>query len=105
MLRLQGERLADIVLEKPEHLANDVEREIEDLTLEVRNLSFRYGDAEPWVIKDLNLTVAPGEALAIAGPSGCGKTTLLKILLGLLPPTEGEIRVGGIRIEQLGVRQ
>jgi len=105
MLRLQGERLADIVLEKPENQGHGVEREIEELTLEAKNLSFRYGDAEPWVLKDLNLTVAPGESLAIAGPSGCGKTTLLKILLGLLPPTEGEIRVGGIRIEQLGARQ
>jgi ATP-binding cassette subfamily B protein RaxB len=105
MLRLQGERLADIVLARPETQGFGVEREIEDLTLEAKNLSFRYGDAEPWVIRDLNLTVAPGESLAIAGPSGCGKTTLLKILLGLLPPTEGEIRVGGIRIEQLGTRQ
>lgn len=105
MLRLQGERLADIVLARPETQGFRVEREVEDLTLEAKNLSFRYGDAEPWVIRDLNLTVAPGESLAIAGPSGCGKTTLLKILLGLLPPTEGEIRVGGIRIEQLGARQ
>lgn len=107
MLRLQGERLADIVLEAPEQQsgAEHAEREVSDLTLEVRNVSFRYGDAEPWVVRNLNLTIAPGESVAIAGASGCGKTTLLKILLGLLPPTEGEVRLGGIRIDQLGVRQ
>jgi ATP-binding cassette subfamily B protein RaxB len=107
MLRLQGERLADIVLEAPEQMPGDeyVERELRDAAIEVRNLSFRYGDAEPWVLRNLDFTIAPGESIAIAGPSGCGKTTLMKVLLGLLPPTEGEVRVGGVRIEQLGVRQ
>ncbi len=57
------------------------------------------------MLRNLNLTIAPGESVAIAGPSGCGKTTLLKILLGLLPPTEGEVRIGGVRIEHLGMRQ
>lgn len=107
MLRLQGERLADIVLEAPEQMPGEeyVERELRDAAIEVRNLSFRYGDAEPWVLRNLDLTIAPGESVAIAGPSGCGKTTLMKVLLGLLPPTEGEVRVGGVRIEQLGVRR
>jgi ATP-binding cassette subfamily B protein RaxB len=106
MLRLQGERLADIVLERPEDARGDVvERELLQASLEVRNLSFRYADGEPWVLRNLNLTIAEGESLAIAGPSGCGKTTLLKILLGLLPPTEGEVFVGGIRLEQLGLHQ
>jgi ATP-binding cassette subfamily B protein RaxB len=106
MLRLHGERLADIVLEAPERnpTPQHVEREPRDLTIEVRNLSFRYADAEPWVLRHIDLTIEPGEAVAIVGPSGCGKTTLLKILLGLLPPSEGEVRVGGIRIEQLGLR-
>lgn len=107
MLRLQGERLADIVLEPPEQdpAQEHGERELHDTTIEVRDLSFRYADAEPWVLRNVDLTIAPGESVAIVGPSGCGKTTLLKILLGLLRPTEGEVRVGGIRIEQLGVHQ
>lgn len=107
MLRLHGERLADIVLEKPEQdpAVETVERKLADATLEVRNLSFRYADAEPWILRSVNLTIRPGDSVAIVGPSGCGKTTLLKILLGLLPPTEGEVRLGGVRIEQLGVRQ
>jgi ATP-binding cassette, subfamily B, bacterial CvaB/MchF/RaxB len=107
MLRLHGERLADIVLEAPEQELDQelAERKLTDLTLEACNLSFRYGDTEPWVLRDLNLTIEPGESVAIAGPSGGGKTTLLKVLLGLLQPTEGEVRVGGVRIEQLGLRQ
>lgn len=107
MLRLQGERLADIVLEAPEEspAQEAVERELRDMTIEARGVSFRYGDAEPWVLRNIYLNITPGESIAIAGPSGCGKTTLLKVLLGLLPPTEGEVRIGGVRIEQLGVRQ
>jgi ATP-binding cassette subfamily B protein RaxB len=69
----------------------------------VRNLSFRYADSEPFVLKDLNLSVPAGQCIAIAGASGCGKTTLLKLVLGLLEPTEGEILVGGIPLKQLGL--
>ena len=59
-----------------------------------KNLSFAYGP-EGFVFKGVDLTIAPGETVAIVGPSGCGKTTLIKVLLGLLPPTEGEVRVNG----------
>jgi multiple sugar transport system ATP-binding protein len=44
-------------------------------------------------LADVNLTVAPGECLALVGPSGCGKTTLLRIIAGLEEPSEGEIRI------------
>jgi ATP-binding cassette subfamily B protein RaxB len=50
----------------------------------------------------VNLKIEEGESVAIVGPSGCGKTTLLKIILGLLTPTEGEVLVGGVNIQQLG---
>src|SRR5258708_28433485 len=41
------------------------------------------------------MTVARGEPIAMVGPSGCGKPTLIKVMLGLLPPTEGTVRVNG----------
>ena len=55
--------------------------------LELKNISHRY-DSQ-WVLRNRNLTLKPGQRLAIMGPSGCGKTTLLRIALGLMKPTEG----------------
>lgn len=105
MLRLHGERLADIVLTEPEDA--EVKPEIEapaDTRIEVENMAFRYADGEPWVLKDLSLSIAQGESVAIVGASGCGKTTLVKLLLGLLKPNEGSIRIGGQDIHKAGPR-
>ncbi|HLO95643.1 MAG TPA: peptidase domain-containing ABC transporter [Burkholderiaceae bacterium] len=105
MLSLHGERLADIVLEAPEQ--DEVPHsELDHLepSLELRNVSFRYAEGEPWILKDANFKVEAGENVAVTGPSGAGKTTLLKILLGLLPPTEGEVLYGGVPVRHLGVR-
>ncbi|MDM5178908.1 peptidase domain-containing ABC transporter [Massilia sp. DJPM01] len=105
MLSVHCERLADIVLEPVEA---DVEhaRDVNQLIpkLELVQVSFRYSDADPWVLRNINLTIEPGDSVAIVGPSGCGKTTLVKLILGHLKPTYGEIRYGGIPISQLGVR-
>ena len=105
MLRLHGERLADIVLTPPEEQAAQPEALPPASTrIEVENLSFRYGDGEPWVLKDCSFMIEAGESVAIIGASGCGKTTLVKLLLGLLPPTEGRIRIGGHDLHRIGPR-
>jgi ATP-binding cassette subfamily B protein RaxB len=70
----------------------------------VENLGFRYAEGEAWVLKDCSFSVAPGESIAIVGASGCGKTTLLKLLLGLLQPTAGSIRIGGQDLHKAGPR-
>ena len=103
MLRLHGERLADIVLTPPE----DAELHPEfpapsEASIEVENLGFRYADGEPWVLKECSLRIEPGESVAIVGASGCGKTTLVKLLLGLLKPSEGSIRIGGQDLHKAG---
>ncbi len=105
MLRIQGERLADIVLTPPEDDEVQLEIETENLStdLELRNVSFRYADAAPYVLKDLSLKIPSGQCIAISGPSGCGKTTLIKLLLGLLEPSSGEILIGGVNIRNLGL--
>ena len=105
MLRLHGERVADIVLTEPESDLHDVEIDADKISpsVEMRNVTFRYADGEPDVIKGLNLTIPAGQCLAIAGASGCGKTTLVKLLLGLIEPTEGEILVGGVKLKSLGL--
>ena len=106
MLKLHGERVADIVLTEPEKDENLLEIDIERITpqIDIKNLCFRYSDSEPFILKELNLQIPAGQCVAITGPSGCGKTTLLKLMLGLIEPTEGEILVGGIQLKQLGLQ-
>ena len=105
MLRLHGERLADIVLTLPEEHAGQPEAPPPASTrIDVENLSFRYGEGEQWVLKDCSFSIEAGESVAIIGASGCGKTTLVKLLLGLLPPTQGCIRVGGHDLHRIGPR-
>ncbi len=105
MLSMHGDRLADIVLTEAESEApveTDTKRIAPSITL--RNVKFRYAEGEPWVLDGIDLYIPPGQSVALVGPSGGGKTTLCKVLLGLLPPTEGEILIGGIPIRQLGLR-
>jgi putative ABC transport system ATP-binding protein len=75
--------------------------------LEVEHLTKRYGTGatEVVAVRDLSLTVAPGEVVLVMGPSGSGKTTLLLMLGGLLRPTEGPIRLDGSDITTLGERK
>jgi ATP-binding cassette subfamily B protein RaxB len=96
MLDLHAERIADIALSEmePTKATLPVESVGGTLTLEARDVGYAYGP-EGFVFRGANLTVAPGETVAVVGPSGCGKTTLVKVLLGLLPATEGEVRVNG----------
>jgi ATP-binding cassette subfamily B protein RaxB len=107
MLKLHGERVADIVMAEAEavgaHDADEVEREQLSPSIELRGVSFRYSPTEPYVFENVDLTIAAGECVAITGISGCGKTTLVKVMLGLLAPTHGEVRVGGQSIQQLGL--
>lgn len=103
MLRLHGERLSDIVLTVPEVAMADAGsyETPQGLRIEVEGLGFRYSPTEPWVLRGCSLTIEEGESVAIVGVSGCGKTTLLKLLLGLLTPTEGQIRVGGVPLDRI----
>ncbi len=69
--------------------------------IEVQGLSFAYAD-EP-VLDGLNLSIAPGEKVAIVGASGGGKSTLVQLLLGLYTPQAGSIRFGGSSQEEIGL--
>jgi len=66
--------------------------------LELKDLSFQYpgSSKNPQILKDFNLTVPAGSWVGIVGPSGAGKTTLAGILLGLLPPDDGQITLDGL---------
>ncbi len=68
-----------------------------------QKLSFQYGPDLPWVLRDVDLTIRPGERIGIVGETGSGKSTLVDLLMGLLEPTIGEFQVDGepVRGEQL----
>ncbi|EJL86439.1 ABC-type bacteriocin/lantibiotic exporter [Herbaspirillum sp. CF444] len=107
MLRLQGERLADIVFSEQEITA-PANRLQEDgnaiaASIELIDVHFRYAEQEPLVLNGIDLKITPGESIAIVGPSGCGKSTLTNLMLGVLPLTRGEIFIGGIPLQQIGL--
>ncbi len=73
--------------------------------LKLENVSFRYPGADHDTIHHLNLTVHAGENLAIVGLNGAGKTTLVKLLCGLLDPTEGSVLLNGKDIRDFNRRE
>ncbi|MBK8323212.1 MAG: peptidase domain-containing ABC transporter [Betaproteobacteria bacterium] len=96
MLDLHAERIADIALAEEERALPSLPGEGAAglLTIEAEGLAYAYGP-EGFVFRGVDFSVTPGETVAIVGPSGCGKTTLIKVLVGLLEPTEGSLRVNG----------
>ena len=72
--------------------------ENETLTVEFRDVLFRYPRGEKNVFENLSLTIREGERLALVGVNGAGKSTLVKLMTGLFRPTEGEIFINGIPI-------
>lgn len=121
MLNVQTARLADIVMNDPEPAAAPGARPASPPpakdkgsnlpmapappstgALMATGLSARYGASEPWIFREVTLTVPAGACFAISGPSGCGKTTLLKSLMGLQPLSEGSIFMDGRDIRLIG---
>jgi ATP-binding cassette, subfamily B, bacterial CvaB/MchF/RaxB len=106
LLGLHLERLADIALAPLEPGQDQPLADVRPIRgeIELRNVSFRYAETDRFVIENMNLKVQAGEFLTVSGPSGSGKTTMMKICLGLLAPTSGEVLVDGIPLQTLGVR-
>jgi len=104
--RISLERLAEVHAMEPEEMPGreDAATMPEKADIEIRNLSFRYeGPGSPWVLKNLDLSIPAGMITAVVGESGSGKTTLLKMLMGFYRPEEGEILVGGSKLEDISV--
>lgn len=98
LLNIQRDRLADIVLTPSESGGlprHSLEVAEEGSTIELRDVWYRYGEGEPWTLQGVNLLIKPGQSIVVIGPSGCGKTTLVKIILGILEPSRGEVLING----------
>ena len=103
------DRLNDIFEPEPEQ-GKDRSRLLSVPTLEghveLRNVSFRYGGPEsPAILENINLEIPAGKTVAFVGRSGCGKTTLIKLIAGLIEPTEGSILFDHLDLKRLNYRE
>ncbi len=103
MLDLHAERIADIALAEPEPSRLQNAGSNLPMVIEAQNISYAYG-SEGDVFHDFSCVLKRGESVALVGPSGCGKTTLIKVLVGLLPPTTGTLRINGTDLKDLDIR-
>ena len=68
--------------------------------IEMRNLTFSYANTPAPSLRDVNIVVRKGETVGFIGPSGAGKSTLVDVILGLLPPSSGELLVDGVNLHE-----
>ncbi|MCW2260330.1 MULTISPECIES: peptidase domain-containing ABC transporter [Sphingobacterium] len=102
--KISLERLNEIYeTEEEENIQKDYLTKLPDnRTIEIKNLTFRYmGAGNDPIFTKLNLTFPEGKTTAIVGTSGSGKTTIIKLLLRYYNPEEGEILIGGKKLDQI----
>jgi ATP-binding cassette subfamily B protein RaxB len=97
LLRLHLDRLSDIVTTRSEITQGLPGPLVNQGHMRLKNVCFRYGISDPLILEDVNLEIHQGDYVAIQGGSGGGKTTLLKLMLGLMHPTDGTIELDGHR--------
>ena len=105
-LGIHLERLADVASAEPEPEIAALRQPRETLSgdIKVKDLSFRYAEHEPWVLRRINLDIRAGEWVCLVGPSGQGKSTLMKVILGYYEAQEGHIEIDGERIDRYGMK-
>jgi ATP-binding cassette, subfamily B, bacterial len=69
--------------------------------IELRDVWFRYGEDQPWVLRGVNLTIPKGHSVAVVGPNGAGKSTLVKLLCRFYDPQRGSIRWDGVDLRDV----
>lgn len=90
-------RLNEIFQTAPEIDDSEADLAIKSLqgNIEIRDLSFRYGDNLPLIFDGISTSVSDGKTLAVVGPTGCGKTTLIELLVRIYEPPKGSILIDG----------
>lgn len=96
-------RLGDVMDAAPE-ASGDQEAAAIRGEIRLEGVGFRYAPNAPWALRDVSLHIRPGEKIAIVGPSGAGKSTLARLLLGMLPPTEGSLSFDGRDLRNYDLR-
>lgn len=105
-LRIHCERIADIAMTPTESgVVKDYTGPEPEGSITLSKLSFRYSESDPWVLRNLTISIQSGESVAIIGPSGIGKSTLARLILGLQKPTEGQVYVGGVSLDNMGLNK
>lgn len=97
-ITLHLDRVGDIIQAESEDRGDAIAETLSPKgSISLQDVSFRYGDADQWVLKDVSVSIPSGEFVALTGRSGGGKTTLMKLLLGLYNPDAGNISLDGVR--------
>lgn len=73
----------------------------EQITIELKNVSFKFNEDGPYVLKNINLTLRENQKIALVGENGAGKSTLVKIICGLYKPTKGKVLINGIDLKEI----
>ena len=103
----QAERLEEIHETEPEQRSSEIVQDDVPLhgAVSLRGVGFRYPAASTWALRDVDLEIAAGQRVAIVGASGSGKSTLARVLLGLSPAQEGELRFDGRALADFNLRK
>ncbi|MBL4941335.1 MAG: peptidase domain-containing ABC transporter [Colwellia sp.] len=99
-------RMSDIVLQPQEDQQGGLTLQKENIqgSIEVQDLHFRYNSSSAWLFQGLNFKIQAGESVVIIGRSGLGKSTLLKLMVGLIQPQQGDYFLDGHSIASIGMR-
>jgi ABC-type multidrug transport system fused ATPase/permease subunit len=79
--------------------------DVNDFSLEFKDVWFRYKEDQPWILKDIDLKIKPGERIAMVGPNGAGKTTLIKLITRFYDPQKGKITIGDKLLKKIRIDQ
>jgi ABC-type bacteriocin/lantibiotic exporter with double-glycine peptidase domain len=101
-IKVELERANEVYNQEPEQSTDSARWVADSLSgrIDLKEVSFRYGPHSPEVVKQVSLSIKPGQMVALVGRSGCGKSTLARLLLGLYPPSSGSVSFDGIDVAQ-----